>query len=593
MCPQLVRLASVLLAIVSEPMRVLQWRNPATAGESCTVHAKMTDPVKLDRCHFERAAKMAYTVQWLYTNAIYIMFSFSKKKSPDLEMQINLLIFLANKLSNSGKYLHEIAYIRKTSVMTEKYSAMRNIYFDIERELIRHNPEKWSSAQSIRVYVRHEFHLNDFIPNAFLLIFATYQQAAIFLLEELTNRLFDHLAIPFNQRIVMFEEAVDDKGFLGKIKAREGKLIWHEVEASFLSSKHIEPLVELEGEFKKIVRRLYNEFTKRFSGDLARLSIENLFRSMKTDYGNTDALSVLLEVMPEGILIEDRFEFYPQQEFEAGLRLRLQEVQTENSKLKEESRLLKEDLDKFKATQEKIEQMRKAQDKFIEVVSHQFRTPLSVIRWESEILAEVLAADKSSVQVREAADAIQTKSIFLIDILNDVFELLVIEAGQFKLNLKPSPLWEMIEELLVSFKADAAKKNVIIVFDKISMPAEAISLDVGRIRSVLNILIRNALNYTPSGGQIVIKLKKEIENDKEVFHLIIQDNGVGIRREDLNKIFSRFYRSPDVIKIIPDGAGLGLFIAKHIIEAHNGRLWAESDGIGKGSSFHVILPKTI
>ncbi|HEY4496676.1 MAG TPA: sensor histidine kinase, partial [Candidatus Paceibacterota bacterium] len=144
-----------------------------------------------------------------------------------------------------------------------------------------------------------------------------------------------------------------------------------------------------------------------------------------------------------------------------------------------------------------------------------------------------------------------------------------------------------------SFKADAAKKNVIIVFDKISMPAEAISLDVGRIRSVLNILIRNALNYTPSGGQIVIKLKKEIENDKEVFHLIIQDNGVGIRREDLNKIFSRFYRSPDVIKIIPDGAGLGLFIAKHIIEAHNGRLWAESDGIGKGSSFHVILPKTI
>src|SRR3989344_2917509 len=489
MCPQLVRLASVLLAIVSEPMRVLQWRNPATAGESCTVHAKMTDPVKLDRCHFERAAKMAYTVQWLYTNAIYIMFSFSKKKSPDLEMQINLLIFLANKLSNSGKYLHEIAYIRKTSVMTEKYSAMRNIYFDIERELIRHNPEKWSSAQSIRVYVRHEFHLNDFIPNAFLLIFATYQQAAIFLLEELTNRLFDHLAIPFNQRIVMFEEAVDDKGFLGKIKAREGKLIWHEVEASFLSSKHIEPQVELEGGFKKIVRRLYNEFTKRFSGDLARLSIENLFRSMKTDYGNTDALSVLLEVMPEG-------------------------------------RLLKEDLDKFKATQEKIEQMRKAQDKFIEVVSHQFRAPLSVIRWESEILAEVLAADKSSVQVREAADAIQTKSIFLIDILNDVFELLVIEAGQFKLNLKPSPLWEMIEELLVSFKADAAKKNVIIVFDKISMPAEAISLDVGRIRSVLNILIRNALNYTPSGGQIVIKLKKEIENDKEVFHLIIQDNGV-------------------------------------------------------------------
>jgi len=139
----------------------------------------------------------------------------------------------------------------------------------------------------------------------------------------------------------------------------------------------------------------------------------------------------------------------------------------------------------------------------------------------------------------------------------------------------------------IDFLRESAQQNMISISRDEVSPSVAVCGDRPFLEQVLINLLDNAFKYTPEGGKVEISVTEQ-ENNEVLF--LIKDDGIGIPNEDLHRIFERFYRVDKGRSKEPGGTGLGLSIVKHIIQAHHGRIWAESQP-GKGSSFHFILPK--
>ncbi|MDP3970243.1 MAG: ATP-binding protein, partial [bacterium] len=105
------------------------------------------------------------------------------------------------------------------------------------------------------------------------------------------------------------------------------------------------------------------------------------------------------------------------------------------------------------------------------------------------------------------------------------------------------------------------------------------------IREVFINLIDNAIKYTPEGS-VSVGIEKKGKNE---FHYYVKDTGVGVAPSEAGKLFNKFVRGSDIALVQPDGSGLGLFIVKRVVEGHNGKVWAESEGLGKGTTFHVVI----
>ncbi len=215
-------------------------------------------------------------------------------------------------------------------------------------------------------------------------------------------------------------------------------------------------------------------------------------------------------------------------------------------------------------------------------IAHELRTPLSVIQGNLEaILDGVYPADAEHIQ--PALDQAQ----LLARLIEDLRTLALAEAGQLSLNRQPTDAIELVRRVVASFEPKAASKRVTLSVDSpASLPH--VRADGQRIAQVIANLLSNALRYTPQDGRVDVQLQTQ---DQSVL-ITVRDTGPGIPAEDLPHIFDRFYRADKSRSREAPGAGgsgLGLAIARSIVEAHGGRIWAESE-IGKGTTVAFTLP---
>jgi histidine kinase len=170
-------------------------------------------------------------------------------------------------------------------------------------------------------------------------------------------------------------------------------------------------------------------------------------------------------------------------------------------------------------------------------------------------------------------------------LVNDLQELSKVEAGAVELKLALHNIADLVEATLSRMGRQFEEKGVIL---ETAVPADLalVSVDEDRIGQVLLNLLGNALQYTPTGGNVQIRVRQETN---EVL-ISISDTGVGIPAEHLPNIFTRFYRVDSSRSRVGGGSGIGLTIAKHLTEAHGGRVWAESPGADQGSTFTFTLP---
>jgi len=214
---------------------------------------------------------------------------------------------------------------------------------------------------------------------------------------------------------------------------------------------------------------------------------------------------------------------------------------------------------------------------------HDLRTPLSSIRLLIEALADGVVTDPKEIQnyLFQAKKQVDTLS-FLVD---DLFQISQLDSGGMPLTLEPASISDLISDTLVSFSGLAAKKNI-----KLCGSAEEgvdpITMDVLWMGRALNNLVSNAIRYTPDAGEISLTAKTEGKN----IIVKVSDSGEGILPEDIPHVFERFYRGDKSRSRISGGAGLGLAIAKGVVEAHKGDITIQSE-LHKGTTFTITLPK--
>ncbi len=230
--------------------------------------------------------------------------------------------------------------------------------------------------------------------------------------------------------------------------------------------------------------------------------------------------------------------------------------------------------------------LEKLRQDFTAMMVHELRAPLTAVRWSSESLLKNLsvASGMDPAKVKDTAVTIETASNNMLELVNDLLDVAKIESGKFELNMQEYDLVGLIKDQAKAFTPQAEVKHLAI--NIITPEKYLLKFDRVRIGQVLSNLISNSIKYTDS-GQLDISLEANAE--EKIVTVSIKDSGIGVSREDLSQLFSKFkqLKGSDHAR---KGTGLGLVVSKGIVEAHGGRIWAESAGESLGSTFAFSLP---
>jgi PAS domain S-box-containing protein len=216
---------------------------------------------------------------------------------------------------------------------------------------------------------------------------------------------------------------------------------------------------------------------------------------------------------------------------------------------------------------------------FIAAVSHELRTPLAVIMG----LAELLREEELSPSAQESVDLILESAFRLKTMVDNLLDTSRLEAGRFEVARRPVNLKPLLADLARSFQGVARLSGVAFQVELSELPI--LEADPDRVVQVVGNLLSNAFKFTPPGGRVRFGARQE----GEALVLEVEDTGPGIPEEELPKLFQRYARAENARARGVSGTGLGLFISKHIVEAHGGRIEVQTQ-VGKGSLFRVILP---
>jgi signal transduction histidine kinase len=235
----------------------------------------------------------------------------------------------------------------------------------------------------------------------------------------------------------------------------------------------------------------------------------------------------------------------------------------------------------FNSMAGKLEQVEATRRRLIGDVAHELRTPLTALKGSMEGLVDgVLPATPATFE------HIAAETERLSRLVDDLQELSRVESGSIILDSGPVSLVDLMDTLRKRLGPASASKGISLNLD-VPAALPAVRADADRLLQVLTNLIGNALRYTPDGGQVTLSAAPR---GREML-LRVADTGVGIPAEHLPLIFDRFYRvDPSRSRQGGGGSGIGLTISRYLVEAQGGRIWAESDGEGQGSTFSFTIP---
>ena len=239
----------------------------------------------------------------------------------------------------------------------------------------------------------------------------------------------------------------------------------------------------------------------------------------------------------------------------------------------------------------KLKELDEAKSEFISIASHQLRTPLTAIKGYISMLIEGTYGKLLPKQKRPMQNMYQSNER-LITLVNDLLDISRIESGKIKMEPQKAKLQEVVQGVVDELKIKAKQKKLKLVLQESKPPLPSFNMDPTKVRNIILNIIDNAIRYTDKGS-ITLYLTPQPENrmfqTKSVL-ITIKDTGEGMSKEELQHLFESFSRGKTGTKMWTEGAGLGLYIAKQFVQMHNGKIWAESPGKGKGSTFYVELP---
>lgn len=270
----------------------------------------------------------------------------------------------------------------------------------------------------------------------------------------------------------------------------------------------------------------------------------------------------------------------------------------ENAKLYTETQHFAETMKQevIKATKDlrrlnqQLKRLDAAKSEFISIASHQLRTPLTAIKG---YVSMVMDGDFGPVNhdLEEPLKRVYLSNQRLIDLVENLLNISRMESGRMQYYFEPVDLVEFVDGLIKDLQILADRKGIYLKYNKPTKPLTKFFADQEKLRQIVMNLIDNAIKYTKVGGiTIAVKEEENTATREKKLIFIVQDTGMGIDPADLPLLFQKFERGKGVSLVHTEGTGLGLYVCKQLVEAHKGRVWAESEGKGKGSRFIAEFP---
>ena len=232
---------------------------------------------------------------------------------------------------------------------------------------------------------------------------------------------------------------------------------------------------------------------------------------------------------------------------------------------------------------ERLKELDELKTEFLSIASHQLRTPLSIIKGYSELLEDG-AYGKTTKKMQEVLHNIDQSNEQLIKLVDEFLNISRIEQERTQYTFAKTDMSVLTNAVVTELKAKASTKGITLKKDMHANVPEIVA-DADKVRHGVYNFVDNAIKYSPADTTITITVRKE----RQGVCVEVVDKGVGMSKKDIKNLFQKFYRSPDVMRDF-QGTGLGLYVVRKFIEAHGGRVWANSPGRGKGSTFGLFLP---
>ncbi|MFC1678203.1 ATP-binding protein [Patescibacteria group bacterium] len=244
-----------------------------------------------------------------------------------------------------------------------------------------------------------------------------------------------------------------------------------------------------------------------------------------------------------------------------------------------------EDLtEELRIVNKKLKQLDTAKSEFISIASHQLRTPLTIIKGYISMILEGNFGHCNQSQT-ESLEKVYASNERLVQLVENLLNISRIESGRLQFNFELLQFEDLINSVVDELGTNARKKGLKFDYIKPKEKLPKVMIDEEKIRQVVLNLIDNSIKYTRQGSVTVILKQME----KDIF-FCVSDSGMGISKDSMPNLFKKFSRGSGTSLVHTEGTGLGLFVAKKMIDAHKGKIWAESEGKDRGSKFCFTLP---
>lgn len=230
------------------------------------------------------------------------------------------------------------------------------------------------------------------------------------------------------------------------------------------------------------------------------------------------------------------------------------------------------------------EQVERLKTEFVSMAAHQLRSPLATVKWAFQ---EFLTGDLGELTLKQKDFMNKSYEVNerMITLVNDLLNVTKIEEGKYLYNQKPVQINSIVTELIQWYAGEAKRRGVELIFENTSALLLYAMADGEKLRVAIQNIIDNALQYTKQGGSVRVLLKHDTKNAE----IVVQDTGIGIPEKEQERVFQRFFRAENAKRTETQGTGLGLYLAKNIIEAHGGEIRFHTKE-NQGTIFTLTIP---